>query len=276
MHARSQVPRPRKAAQALHYAARGVAACALAMALTALAPATVRAQGGPPLITDDPDTPGPGYWEINVAAQMESSHERRSMDSPRLDLNYGAGQRVQLKFEVPFVVLRTSQDPPKTGLGDAVIGVKWRFLGQEGHRIAWSVYPQIELNTTHSSVSKGLVESGSEALLPTEITVEVAHLEINGEIGRDFVEHGRSTWVEGLSTEAHVRPPLELLAELHREHSTGEPAVLVANVGAREKLTGRMTLMLAVGQTVRAPIEQHHVLLYAGLQLNLPGRYVFR
>jgi hypothetical protein len=28
---------------------------------------TVHAQGGPPMITDDPGTPGNGQWEINVA-----------------------------------------------------------------------------------------------------------------------------------------------------------------------------------------------------------------
>jgi hypothetical protein len=52
--------------------------------------------------------------------------------------------------------------------------------------------------------------------LPTEITVEVVHLEINGEIGRDFARQAHSKWVYGLSAEAHVRPSLELLAELHR------------------------------------------------------------
>ena len=25
------------------------------------------AQGGPPMLTDDPDTPGAGVWEINTA-----------------------------------------------------------------------------------------------------------------------------------------------------------------------------------------------------------------
>jgi hypothetical protein len=38
----------------------------------ALWPAAAWAQGGPPLMTDDPDTPGPGYWEINVATLLET------------------------------------------------------------------------------------------------------------------------------------------------------------------------------------------------------------
>jgi hypothetical protein len=43
---------------------RGVLVATLA---TAFLPAPAFAQGGPPLITDDPDTPGPGHWEINIA-----------------------------------------------------------------------------------------------------------------------------------------------------------------------------------------------------------------
>ena len=32
---------------------------------------SVAAQGGPPLLTDDPDTPGNRHWEINTAYTVE-------------------------------------------------------------------------------------------------------------------------------------------------------------------------------------------------------------
>lgn len=32
-----------------------------------------RAQGGPPMITDDPGTPGSGRFEINLAVALEAS-----------------------------------------------------------------------------------------------------------------------------------------------------------------------------------------------------------
>ncbi len=34
------------------------------LALTLVTPERLSAQGGPPLLTDDPGTPGPGRWEI--------------------------------------------------------------------------------------------------------------------------------------------------------------------------------------------------------------------
>src|SRR6478672_7444093 len=36
--------------------------------LLSMVPTLAHAQAGPPLITNDPDTPGPGAWEINIAA----------------------------------------------------------------------------------------------------------------------------------------------------------------------------------------------------------------
>ena len=46
-----------------------------------------------------------------------------------------------------------------TGPGNATVGVKWRFVGQEGDPIAWSVYPQLDFNTP-SSVTKGIDVEG--------------------------------------------------------------------------------------------------------------------
>jgi hypothetical protein len=92
---------------------------------------SAHAQGGPPLITDDPDTPGPGYWEINIPMIMESSAEGRHFDAPFPDINYGVGKRIQLKFEMPWVTLAPHEQPVRTGIGNSNSGVKWRFLGQE-------------------------------------------------------------------------------------------------------------------------------------------------
>lgn len=243
--------------------------------LLALAPTKALAQGGPPLITDDPDTPGPGYWEVNVATAFERSAHDRTLEAPLVDVNYGVGRRIQLKFEVPWIRLREVGEPAQSGAGNSRVGVKWRFVGQEGQKLAWSIYPQIEFNNGHSSVVKGLVDDGSQLLLPTEITLEIAHVEINGEIGRNFVHDGEDQWLYGISTEGHVVPRLELLAELHGERHAASPTELVAQIGAREKITGRLILLLAVGHAVHGPNDAPTLLFYSGLQFNLPGRFDF-
>jgi len=44
-----------------------------------------RAQGGPPMITDDPGTPGNGKFEINLAGAFERRPQELSMDLPAID-----------------------------------------------------------------------------------------------------------------------------------------------------------------------------------------------
>ena len=244
--------------------------------LASCLPAPAWAQGGPPLITDDPDTPGPGYWEINLSTFLERRPHAYTIETPRLDANYGVGKRIQLKFEVPWV-RATEADVSHSGAGNATVGVKYRFIGQEGKMVAWSVYPQLEFNTTHSSVTKGLVEEGRELLLPTELTLELLHVEVNGEAGRSFGENGLGGWVYGVSTEGHVAPRLELLAEMHGERPKSGSPEWIVNAGAREKLTHQLILMLAVGRGVRSSADDRpSLLLYTGLQLNVPGLYSFK
>ena len=145
----------------------GMMSCArlwFVVILVALWPRVASAQGGPPLMTDDPDTPGPGHWEINVGMRLESSRHERRLETPRIDLNYGVGRRVQLKFEMPWVSVRDEAHNIQLGAGNATAGVKCRFLGQEGSKLAWSIYPQLEFNVSHSSVVEGIVEEGRELL----------------------------------------------------------------------------------------------------------------
>ena len=234
------------------------------------------AQGGPPLIIDDPDTPGPGFWEINVSASRDSSREERRIETPRVDINYGAGARIQLKFEIPWMNIQNATDRSgATGIGDGTAGVKWRFVGDEGTRIAWSVYPQIEFNTARTSVNDELGDAGADLQFPTELTIEIAHVEINGEVGRNVIVRGEGSWIGGLSTEIQPSSRVALLAELHAQATRRQPSELILNFGARPKLTRQLTLLVSAGRTLHSGHENPaRVLAYAGLQFNFPGRYV--
>jgi hypothetical protein len=243
---------------------------------TAVFPALATAQGGPPLITDDPDTPGPGYWEINVAMLRDKTRAERRLETPRLDLNYGVGRRVQLKFEIPWVALLAEDQTRENGAGSATVGVKWRFVGQEGDVIAWSIYPQLDFILTDSTLANGIEDHRREFILPTELTVEFFHLEVNAEVGRTFAGEGRGSWLFGLSSEGHVVPRLELLAEIHGDKVNGESTALIAVGGGRFKLTTTAFVLLAVGHSVRSlPDQGPRTYAYMGLQFNLPHQFVF-
>ena len=243
-------------------------------ALILLVPEHAFGQGGPPLITDDPDTPGPGFWEINLATIVERSLLERRFEEPLADINYGLGRRIQLKFEIPWLRVREGGRTLGTGPGNAVYGVKWRFLGEEGKRVAWSTYPQLEVNSSNSMLEKDLVTEGPQLFLPTEFTFQVGHLELNGEIGRNFVHQHDDEWEYGLSTEIETHLGLELLGEVHGETMTDSPTELIVDVGGRQMITRHLRLLVAAGTAVHGSHEERARLrLYVGLQMNLPGRY---
>ncbi len=95
--------------------------------LPALTARSVLAQGGPPLITDDPGTPGDGNWEINLAFSAEKRRAERSYESPLLDINYGLGDRIQLKYEVPWLVIQECSRHTRAGLGNSELGARWEL-----------------------------------------------------------------------------------------------------------------------------------------------------
>src|SRR3954469_24354675 len=75
------------------------------------------AQGGPPMITDDPGTPGNRKWEINLAITFEHRPNETSYDAPGIDLNYGVGENVQLTLQGGPVLLKRDRHGVIGGLG---------------------------------------------------------------------------------------------------------------------------------------------------------------
>ncbi len=96
------------------------------------------AQGGPPFRTDDPETPGNRHWEINFGWVGDRSSAAGAYQIPDFDFNFGLGDRIQLKYEIPIAleeirpqgVIATSpavRGQVLGGLGESLLGVKWRI-----------------------------------------------------------------------------------------------------------------------------------------------------
>jgi hypothetical protein len=99
---------------------------------------TARAQGGPPFRTDDPETPGNKHWEINFGWVGDRNPAAGAYQVPDVDINYGLGDRIQLKYEIPIAIEEIQPQPaigtqPARaghligGLGESQPGIKWRF-----------------------------------------------------------------------------------------------------------------------------------------------------
>ena len=243
----------------------------LAVVSIAVIPLCVRGQAGPPLLTDDPDTPGNGHWEINLAWTLLQTRDRRLFGAPLLDVNYGLGERLQLKAEVPWLVLQDRHGAPtQSGIGSTNVGVKWRFIDKGNHSFAMSTYPQLEIRTSASSARRGLIEPGAEMLLPVEVSRQFGGVTIDGEFGYQIVQREKDEVIYGVAFAREVNKRLELIGEIHGEakRNTSEKK-LVFNLGGRFKLTKHYTMLFSSGRSLRAATGGHPTLLtYIGWQFN--------
>jgi hypothetical protein len=159
--------------------------------LAAAVPHLAHAQGGPPFITDDPGTPGNKHWEINFGWIADHNPGNAYYETPDIDMNYGWGDRIQLKYELPMAVSTDPNNTTHAGLGESLLGVKWRPY--EHHKagetpsddkmdFSIGTYPQASINNPTSAVKRGIVENGPQYYLPTEMTAKVGFLNLNGEV----------------------------------------------------------------------------------------------
>jgi len=242
-------------------------AAVVASALLPVLSASALAQGGPPLVTDDPDTPGDGKWEINVASIYSRTAGHEELAAPDIDANYGWGDYVQLKLDIPWVFARDSGEPWKAGAGTAQVGVKWRFIDEKSAGFNVSTYPQLSWNPVPSSVERGITAPGKEFFLPIEASTKAAGFGLDAEVGRNFVEDGPNQWALGAIAAHECGKDVECLVELHETVSTGEHATLF-NLGVRWKLNDSFVLLGAIGhEEGTAGSDPRHALAYLGVQI---------
>ena len=228
-----------------------------------------RAQGGPPMITDDTETVPKHHFEINSAFTVERGSEGTLYAVPLVDFNYGLSKHTQLKVEMPWLIIHNSGQVPINGLGNANIGVRWRFRDEhEKHRIAMSIYPQLEFNVFQSSVRRGIVDKAPEFLLPLQWQTQVGKWGINGDVGYRF-KRGHDEMIYGVVVGRELNKRIEVLGEVHGEGPTnriGEHAEIY-NFGTRIGITSHATFLFSAGSSLRRHFDPNFI-AYTGLQIT--------
>ncbi len=229
------------------------------------------AQGGPPMRTDDPGTPGSGNLEVNIATTADRRPGERVYETPLLDVNYGLGDRMQVKFEIPWIVRTSDAEPTKSGLGNSLIGFKWRFLE---NKLEMSVYPQCEFNNPNRSADRGLVDRGVRFLIPVEATRTIGPVNFNAELGYLITQFGSDEWIAGLATGRQMTSRLELLGEVYATGKVdGTERDMSVGLGGRYKFRERMLLLFMAGRSFPgADVGGPHLVGYLGMQFILPTR----
>jgi hypothetical protein len=229
------------------------------------------AQAGPPFRTDDPETPGNKHWEINFGWIGDRNPGAGAYQVPDFDINYGLGDRIQLKYELPIAIKEarplpaTAAQPAQRGqvvggLGQSLLGAKIRFyehhpgdpwLGRnppskaatggdaaEEQVVNFSVgtYPQLSLNNPTSSVRRGVVASGPDFFLPIESNFRLGPLRFDGEVGYHFGNHSLAqSWIRGLIAGHEFTDRTEAYVEIYDQQDANR---IPAGFGVGQFATG--------------------------------------
>jgi len=262
----------------------------LLLFLAAAGASLAHAQGGPPFITDDPGTPGNQHWEINFGWTADHNPANAYYETPDVDMNYGWGDRIQLKYEVPMAVYTDPGNTTHASLGESLLGVKWRPY--EHHKagepksddnmdFSLGTYPQVSINNPTSAVRRGIVEDGPQYYLPLEFTAQLGPLALNGEVGHWFGNQLiPSRWGRGLIAGHEFNDRLELYSEVYDLQDANKIAnapkqrEFTLDVGGRQTLdhAGHLRLLFMAGRSLQAVTRQNsepNWIAYVGFQLLL-------
>jgi hypothetical protein len=226
-------------------------------------------QAGPPFRTDDPETPGNKHWEINLGWIGDRSPGAGAYQVPDFDFNYGLGDRIQLKYELPIAIEETRPQPATPtlpaqrgqvvgGLGQSLLGVKIRFY--EHHpgdpwfgrnppskaaaeseepvvNFSMGTYPQLSLNNPTSSVRRGVVATGPDFFLPLETNARIGPIRLDGEVGYHFGNHALAqSWIRGLIAGHEFSDRTEAYLEIYDEQDANR---IPAGYGTGQFATGQ-------------------------------------
>jgi hypothetical protein len=238
-------------------------------AICALAAHNAQAQGGPPMITDDPGTPGNGKFENNLAIAFERRPSEIAFDAPAVDINYGVGENIQLTLQTAPVILKRRGHGPIGGLGGTEAALKWRFLDEEKAGVDVSMFPRVIFNIVQSSIRRGLSEDGTRVQLPFQVAKKFEKVALDFEGGALASTVGRSEWLYGIVGGIELAKSTTVMAELHgTSRISFDRDVLAVNVGIRQKLTDQAILIASLGHEVRTPADQPLAFIgYCGVQL---------
>jgi hypothetical protein len=234
--------------------ARGAILCWLAVAgfLSLAAPLLA----GPPLVTDDPGTPGVNSYEVNVSDEVIKMPGLLEIAAPYVDLNYGRLSNDQFKLELPLVnFVDTDIGPPHAGVGDILMGYKYRFIEEDEWGFSASVYPQLIVPT--GNVQLGLGEGLTEMPETMQISKHFfdKKLFVYAQAGYWICLNGSryNAFDYGLAAEWEVNKKLALMGEVggmdFPDH--GFPDNPFFNVGFGYKFSDHVALIGSAGRCFR-------------------------
>ena len=228
------------------------------------------ALAGPPFVTDDPEPPEYGRWEVNYAVMGTVVKGGGSGTVPSIDANYGLLSDVQLHIQPQLAYVRTPQGS-QVGVGNTEIGVKYRFIeeDEQGWAPMVSFYPLFETPT--GDRKRGLGEGADRTFLPIWAQKTIDQWTIYGGGGYDIDPgaQGQNAWFVGSVALYQVSDALQLGGEifLQTAETTSDKDAPGFNLGGTYRLTEDLGLLFSAGRGLANPSSTNRLSAFLALQV---------
>ena len=219
--------------------------------------------GGPPMLTDDPGTPGSNRWEINASFNSHIA-KLNEFEAPLIDVNYGWKKRTQLKIEMPYLIAETADKNFSGNAGSPLVGIKYRFIDEDSNFISVSCYPQglIRIHT----------DDENEIKLPVQLEKSFGRLVVGEEIG--FLHENNTDYlINGTLLGYRFSEKFETMGEIYFGKSTEQKKSTSGfiNFGLRYELSKKFVFLSSFGTQImtRKNEERENFFSFIGLQLYI-------
>jgi len=232
--------------------------------------AALPAHAGPPFITDDPDPPELGRWEVISTVTGTLVHGGGDASLPLIDANYGALPDLQLHIQPQMAYVRTPEGT-HFGFGDLEVGAKYRFIEEDenGWRPAVAFYPLFELPT--GDERRGLGAGVARTFLPiwAEKTIGKWTVYGGGGYGINPGRDGKNAWLVGGVALYRFTEKLQLGGEvfLQTAEAPGDKDAPGFNLGGSYELAEDLNLLFSAGRGLANASESNRFSGYLGLQV---------
>lgn len=221
----------------------------------------IYSQGSPPLLLDDTGTPGDGNWEINLVASLEHLEISDEWEAPLFDINYGVGERLQLKVEIPLLTQTEEGSETESSIEGIEFGLKYRFIGLDDEGSSISCYPQLFAS---------LNNEGTGLFLPIEYHYQWEKYGLTAELGHSWSDGKDEGWEGGIGGAIHFRY-VELLIEYHSKYEANNSEFVepMIDIGIVWDWMDSSSLMFSIGKAIKSSKDETDLWTLAGLQFLL-------
>ncbi len=230
------------------------------------------AWAGPPFVTDDPETPAIGGWEINLPYILQQQSPTRVTLSPLFDLNYGYKSHIALSAQSGITNVSGSGLSKATGFGDTNVGVTWRFQEETSDKPQLALYPQVSLPT--GSATEGLGAGKPSYILPLLAEKTWGNWTGFSNVGyvKQTASGSRDYWYYGAALLREVNDRLMVGAELYGNSpaDTSSGWALAYNVGTEYSLSKERVLLFSIGHSLDGSAGPT---AYLGIQMVLGPKH---